>query len=209
MLPLMLDPRRLRLLLIGDGAAALRRLELLDEAGASDLAVHAPHPQPSLARAAGPRLVARLPEAAELAAARLVFISERDAPYAEALAAEARSAGALVHVEDAPDLSEVQAPAVLRRGDLVIAVSTGGASPGLAVAVKRFLGHVFGPEWRDHLDAVAALRRGWRDAGADGERVAQWTASWLGRQGWLPAASEHDAAPPEPLASLPRKTARR
>jgi precorrin-2 dehydrogenase/sirohydrochlorin ferrochelatase len=76
---------------------------------------------------------------------------------------------------------------VLRRGELLIAVSTGGKSPGLAAQIKRFLGTLFGREWREHLDELARLRRAWRDSGADGATVAQWTEAWVVRQGWLPA----------------------
>lgn len=187
MLPLVLDASRLKLLLVGAGDAAERRLAWLDAAGAIDLALHAEAPSPALARAAGHRLIARLPTETELGAAQLVFISERDAPYARSLAVAARAAGALVHVEDAPALSDVHVPAVLRRGELMITVSTGGASPGLAVQMKRFLGLLFGPEWQGRLDDLAALRRGWREDGADAETVARRTEEWISRQGWLPA----------------------
>ncbi|MGO8914776.1 MAG: bifunctional precorrin-2 dehydrogenase/sirohydrochlorin ferrochelatase [Stellaceae bacterium] len=197
MLPLVLDLGRLKLILIGDGAAAARRLGLLDAAGAVDLTVYAEAPSAALARAAGSRLVQRLPTAPEMATARLVFISDRTAGYCRELAALARALGALVHVEDEPALCDVQAPAVLRRGDLTIAVSTGGKSPGLAVQVKRFLGTLFGPEWQGRLDALAAQRRGWRARGADAETIARWSESWVGRQGWLPAdeTTSAEAAP--------------
>ncbi|HXY99163.1 MAG TPA: NAD(P)-dependent oxidoreductase [Stellaceae bacterium] len=187
MLPLVLDLGRLKLILIGDGEAAERRLGLLDAAGAADLTVHAEAPSAALALAAGSRLVRRLPTTQEMAAARLVFISDRTAPYCRALAGLARMLGALVHVEDQPALCDVQAPAVLRRGDLTLAVSTGGKSPGLAKQVKRFLGALFGPEWQERLDALAALRRGWREGGADAETVARWSESWVAGQGWLPS----------------------
>lgn len=192
MLPLVLDLGRLKLLLIGEGAAAERRLALLDAAGAADLAVHAEAPSPALALAAGSRLVRRLPSTQELAAARIVFISDKGAPHCRDLAVTARAAGALVHVEDKPGLSDLQSPAVLRRGDLTIAVSTAGKSPGLAVQVKRFLARVFGSEWQGRLDALAALRQGWRADGGDAETVSRWTADWICRQGWLPAATAHD-----------------
>lgn len=187
MLPMALDLARLKLALIGGGAAAERRLALLDEAGAADLAVYAETPSAALARAAGARLVRRLPTAPELATARVVFISDKASPHCRDLAAAARAAGALVHVEDAPALSDIQAPAVLRRGELTIAVSTGGQSPALAGQVKRFLGGLFGPEWQGRLDELAALRHGWREGGADPETVIRWTEEWVGRQGWLPA----------------------
>jgi precorrin-2 dehydrogenase / sirohydrochlorin ferrochelatase len=192
MLPLVVDLAGLRVLLIGDGAAALRRLELLDEAGARDLAVYAERPAPALARRAGNRLRRRRPTSAKLAPARLVFISDRGAPATPGLAATARAAGALVHVEDAPALSDLQAPAVLRRGALTIAVSTGGASPGLAVQVKRFLNRLFGPEWGERLDRLAALRQDWRRSGADAATLSRRTEAWIERQGWLPREPEDE-----------------
>jgi precorrin-2 dehydrogenase/sirohydrochlorin ferrochelatase len=87
----------------------------------------------------------------------------------------------------------MHAPATLRRGDLLIAVSTGGQSPGLAVQVKRFLGALFGTEWQQRLDDLAALRHGWREGGADMETVARWTEEWVGRQGWLPVNNAADS----------------
>jgi precorrin-2 dehydrogenase / sirohydrochlorin ferrochelatase len=197
MLPLVLDVGRLKLLLIGDGRAAERRLSLLDAAGAADLTVYGEAPSAALALAAGSRLVRRLPTTREMAAARLVFITDRNARYCRELAGMARMLGVLVHVEDEPALCDVQAPAVLRRGDLTIAVSTGGKSPGLAVQVKRFLGALFGPEWQERLDALATLRRGWRAGGADAKTIARWSESWVGRQGWLPAddAASAEAVP--------------
>lgn len=194
MLPLVLDVARLPLMLVGNGTAALRRLRLLDEAGAADLVVHAEAAAPDLADAAGNRLVRRLPDAAEIATARLVFIAGMDPARRTALAAEARKAGVLVHVEDEPALCDVHAPAVLRRGDLLIAVSTGGASPALAGHLKRFLGGLFGPEWQRHLADLAALRRTWRATGIDPVTVMRWTEEWVSRQDWLPGHSPPSAA---------------
>src|SRR6185437_10724269 len=147
MLPLTLDLARLKVLVIGEGAAALRRLELLDAAGARDLTLHAERPDPAVAHRAG---------------ARLVFFSDRNAAATPRLAAAARAAGALVHVEDAPALSDLHAPAVLRRGDLTIAVSTSGLSPALALRLKHFLGEIIGPEWGARLARLAVLRQDWR-----------------------------------------------
>jgi precorrin-2 dehydrogenase / sirohydrochlorin ferrochelatase len=196
MLPLMLDLSRLRLILIGDGTQAERRLALLDAADAADLTLYAERPSASLALAAGRRLVRRLPSAPEVAAARIVFISDKNAPYCRTLAATARAAGALLHVEDEPALCDVHAPAVLRRGELTIAVSTGGRAPGLAVQLKRWLGAVFGLEWQGRLDELAALRRRWRANGADPDTLTRWTEAWVESRGWLPldAAVRADAS---------------
>jgi len=188
MLPLSLDLSRLRLALVANGAAALHRLRWLEEAGARRLAVFSAKPSPELARRCGAALVERMPDAAALAGVQLVFIAGVDEPERAALATLARGVGALVHVEDAPALSDLQAPAVLRRGDLSIAISTNGRAPGLAAELKQFLACVFGPAWRGRLDELQALRGRWRAAGAASEAIRRLTAARLARQGWLRGA---------------------
>lgn len=196
MLPLFLDLSRLRLALIGNGDGALRRLHLLEEAGATEIAVFAAAPSSALAAAAGARLQPRWPEAADLASVRLVFIADPPAARKTSLVARARAAGTLVHVEDAPSLSDAQAAAVLRRGALTLAVATGGASPALAQRIRDFLGGVFGPEWQERLDDIAWRRRAWREAGLAPDRIAGLTREWMRRGGWKAMPS-------------PRRTARR
>jgi precorrin-2 dehydrogenase / sirohydrochlorin ferrochelatase len=185
MLPLTLDLSRLRLILVGTSSAAVRRLQLLEEAGAREVAVYSDAPSSELASAAATRLVRRWPVTADLVRAQLVFIADVPEPTRTGLIATARAGGALVHVEDAPELSDAHAPAVLRRGDLVIAVSTGGASPALAVQVRRFLARLFGSEWGGRVAEIAAQRRVWRAAGADHAALVQRTEDWIADRRWL------------------------
>lgn len=185
MLPMTLDLSRLRLALIGAGPAASQRLERLDMAGAVALTVYAPEANDALTTLAGSRLVPRLPHADEFAGIHIAFIAGLAPEAAVAVAAQARAAGAIVHVEDAPDRSDAQMPAVLHRGDLTIAVSTAGRSPGLASEVKRALGYIIGPEWSARLNEISAQRKRWRAAGLDSVAVRQWTADWLAACGWL------------------------
>ena len=192
MLPLLIDLSRLRLLLVGDGGAGLRRLRLLEEAGAADLKIFSDRPTLEFAQAAGARLALRLPSPAELAQAQLVFVAGLPPSQHAALAEAARAVGVIVHVEDDPALSDTQAPAVLRRGALTLAVSTGGASPALAVQLRDFLGDLFGPEWHERLDELSRQRRAWRKAGAAPETIAHLTGEWVRGRGWLPArATRH------------------
>lgn len=174
MLPIVLDLGRCDIVVIGEGAAAVRRRQLLDEAGATRLRLFTP-PQ--------------LPSASELAAARLVFITDRTAPYAADLALRARAGGALVHIEDDAAHSDLHLPAVLRRGNLTMAISTGGASPALAVRLKQALGEWFGPEWRGRTEEIATLRQHWRGAGADARTLKQRTDDLIERRRWLPRLS--------------------
>jgi siroheme synthase-like protein len=185
MLPLSLDLARLNLVLIGQAAPCRRRLALLEEAGARALTIFAAAPSPELARAAGSRLHRRWPSADELRGAQLVFIADVPEPARSALADAARASGAILHVEDAPSLSDSHAPAVLRRGALTIAVATDGTAPGLAAAIKQFLAAIIGPEWSERVEEMHALRRRWRRAGADHAALRRLTAARIGRYGWL------------------------
>lgn len=73
---------------------------------------------------------------AMLAAARFVFLAAEDPTLNRRLAAAARRGGALVNVVDRADLSDFQTPAIVDRGQVVAAISTGGAAPVLAVDIR-------------------------------------------------------------------------
>jgi precorrin-2 dehydrogenase/sirohydrochlorin ferrochelatase len=191
MFPIMLDLSALPLILVGNGPQAVRRLSLLDEDRAGFVTVCAPAPSDALARAAGARLRRRWPTPTEVASAKLLLIADGVEPGALAdIVAVARAAGTLVNVEDRPALSDFHSPAIVRRGDLVMTVSTGGRSPALARRLGRFLGEIFGPEWQARLEDLAALRERWRKGGADPSTVAAWTDAWVERDGQLPSQSE-------------------
>ncbi|MGC8477243.1 MAG: precorrin-2 dehydrogenase/sirohydrochlorin ferrochelatase family protein [Acetobacteraceae bacterium] len=165
MLPVSLNPSRLRLGVLGDGPAAGRRRARLREAGACPLAAGAdPSAWPGL---------------------DLLWIADLPDPEAASLAAAARARGILVNVEDRPALCDFHNAAELRRGDLLVAVSTGGTSPGLAGAIRDRIAGLIGPEWADRLAALAARRAGWRAEGADLAQLAARTRAALADAGWL------------------------
>jgi precorrin-2 dehydrogenase len=189
MFPIVLDLAQARVALVGNGKAALRRLALLDADAAPRVAVYADNPLPELAAAAGGRLRRHLPDADDLAGIHIVFAVDLAPAQLAALSATARGLGALVNIEDQPALSSFHSPSTLRRGDLLIAVSTNGQSPGLARRVRRYLEGLFGVEWQERLDELAALRQGWRAAGAGGSEIVDWTDSWIDRHRWLDESS--------------------
>ena len=75
------------------------------------------------------------------------------------LAAEARALGIPVNVVDVPELCTFIAPAVVKRGALQIAISTGGASPAFAARLRRNLEDQFGDEYARTLEVLRAARR--------------------------------------------------
>src|SRR5204863_181047 len=76
----------------------------------------------------------------------------------EAIFRACRRRGVLVNVMDDPARCDFAAPAVVRRGDLTIAVSTSGRSPALARRLREELEHRFGDEWAEILDVVGDVR---------------------------------------------------
>jgi precorrin-2 dehydrogenase/sirohydrochlorin ferrochelatase len=187
MIPIVVDPRHSTLALIGRGAAAERRLELLLVlAGGGEPAVFSDAPSARLADLACERLCRRLPAASELALFALVWIA--DLPLAEAatLARAARAGGCLVNVEDVVAFCDFHNPSQVRRGDLLLTVSTAGKSPGLAARICAQLAQTFGPEWAERLERIRRKRRAWRREARALDDLARLTNATIDANGWLP-----------------------
>lgn len=69
---------------------------------------------------------------------------------------------------DQPEFSTFAMPAVVSRGGLRVAISTGGASPALASRIRQDLEQVFGPEAADFVEWLAALREEAQSSEPDG-----------------------------------------
>lgn len=95
----------------------------------------------------------------DLQGAIVAYASERDAGVIAALRAEAERERVLLNVVDVPDACTFYAPAVVARGDLQIAIGTGGASPGLAAALRRDLEARVGPEYAPYVAILGAVRQ--------------------------------------------------
>lgn len=185
MIPVIIDPKQVPVALVGRGHAAQRRLELLIEGGAERLTVFADQPSAELAARAGARLHRRLPEVEELSSVALLWIVDLPLAAAAPLARAARAAGCLVNVEDVTPLCDFHNPAQVRRGDLLLTVSTGGRSPGLAARIRAELARAFGAEWADRLNLIAAKRAVWRRPGRSLDDLARLTDATIDANGWL------------------------
>jgi len=184
MFPMLVDLKRAHVALAGNGEAALGRLRMLDAEGA-DVTVYAPTPSDGLAEAAGKRLVRQLPRAEDIGLARVLFVAGLDKADALRLAEEARRAGVFINVEDDPALCDFHVPAIVRRGDLVLTVSTGGASPALARILKRQLEAEFDQSWTARVSEIAEWRRAWRANGISGAEITARTHAAMTERGWL------------------------
>jgi precorrin-2 dehydrogenase/sirohydrochlorin ferrochelatase len=96
---------------------------------------------------------------ADLDGAFICVAHSPDVADRDAIAVAARDRGVLVNVMDDVPNCDFAAPAVVRRGELVLAISTGGRSPALARKVREELERRFGAEWAELLEVLRDVRR--------------------------------------------------
>lgn len=147
-----------RCLLVGGGQVARRKAEGLVACGAI-VTVVAPEVDPGLAVL--PVTVERRAYAAGEAgngAYRLVLTATDDAEVNQAVHDDAEAAGVWVNSADDPDRCTFTLPAVVRRGPLLLTVSTGGHSPAVASWLRGRLSEEYGPEY-EVLVALLAEER--------------------------------------------------
>jgi precorrin-2 dehydrogenase/sirohydrochlorin ferrochelatase len=158
--PVHLDLRGRPCVVVGGGEAALRKVESLLEAGAR-VTVVSPSLVPPLAALAETHEVvhhARAYRPGDLAGAALAYAAVDDPALQTTLAADAAAAGVFLNVVDVPRLCTFIAPAVVRRGPVLVAISTGGTSPALARRLREEIeGHV-GAEYGLAATILAKVR---------------------------------------------------
>jgi uroporphyrin-III C-methyltransferase/precorrin-2 dehydrogenase/sirohydrochlorin ferrochelatase len=145
---------------IGGGEQAIAKVRLMARTPAKVLWFTPDGAPPEAERPQGVDApLARAPSLLDLEGAALVFIALADADQAQAIADRARRAGALVNLVDRPALSDFHTPALVDRGEVVVAVATGGSAPILARDVRARVEAVLPPG----LDLLATLAREVRD----------------------------------------------
>jgi precorrin-2 dehydrogenase / sirohydrochlorin ferrochelatase len=142
---------------VGGGPVAARKAAGLLEAEA-DVLVISPEFCPELERLPGCRLEQRAYTSSVLDTAELAFACT-DSPAVNAqVAADARARGVPCNVADDPDLCDFFVPATLRRGELTIAVGTGGAGPHLAANLRDLLASQIGEPHGILVEELGRLR---------------------------------------------------
>lgn len=139
--PIVMDMADRPVLVVGGGGVAERKVEGLLAAGAR-ITVLAPDLSTRLLAWAGEgriRHVGRAYRTGDLAGYRVAFAATDDGAVNADVAREARERSVWLNAADDPAHSDFILPSVLRRGDIVVAVTTGGTSPALARAVREEL----------------------------------------------------------------------
>jgi len=167
--PINLNISGKKVLVVGGRRIAFRKTEQLVECGAS-VTVVAPEIIDELA-SLDVTCIRRQFEFADLDDIWLVITATGDNVVDQQIYDEASKRRIWVNSADDPARCSFTLPAVLRRGDLMITSSTGGASPALSSYLRNHLTHAFSDEWELIVNELSERRRQIHDQGMSTEDV--------------------------------------
>ncbi len=165
--PVLLDLAGKRCVMVGGGIIAERRVDGLVTAGAR-VTVISPRLTRALAALAAAGRIEHEPREyreGDLEGADLAFVATDAGQVNAAVAHEARTRGVWVNAADDPTHCTFILPALVRRGDLTVAVATGGSSPALARAIREELETYLTDDYTTLASIAAEARREVQAAG--------------------------------------------
>lgn len=181
--PVTLDLHDVTVLVVGGGRIGARKAAGLAAAGArvrlvaSEVSDHVRADDVAEVRA-------RPFDEGDLDDVRLVVTATGDRDVDAAVAAAARARSIWVNAADQPDDCDFILPAIARRGRITFAVSTDGASPALAGALRDVVDELFADDLAAGAESLAAARADVQQRGASTEDV-----DWSGRVDEIIAAN--------------------
>jgi uroporphyrin-III C-methyltransferase / precorrin-2 dehydrogenase / sirohydrochlorin ferrochelatase len=158
--PIFMDLGGQPVVVIGGGKVAERKIETLLEAGAR-ITVVSPEATDLIARRAAEGRIGlslRPYRTGDLQGCRLAYAATSDPEVNQAVRREAADSGIWLNAVDLPDLCDFITPAIVRRGDLTIAVSTNGRCPALAREIREEIERQYGPEYAEEVERRGRLR---------------------------------------------------
>lgn len=159
-LPINLDIRGKKVVIVGGGAVAERKCLTVLSAGGC-VTVVSPTLTDTLRGLSEQGGIEHLPmeySCGDLEDAFLVFAATSDSGVNAKVAEEARIRGIMADITGAPDLGRFTSPALVNRGELLITVSTGGESPALAAKIREELDEQYGPEYSGFVRILGRVR---------------------------------------------------
>jgi len=158
--PIFTDIYGRSVIVIGGGRIAERKVAALLEAGGRVTVISPTFTDPliRLGETGQIQLIKRSYREGDLEGAWLVIAATGDEQVNRTIHREAQTKQIFCNVVDVPDLCSFQVPAVIRRGSLQIAVSTGGLSPALARQIRLKLQDEYGEHYELFLAGLGELR---------------------------------------------------
>ncbi len=155
--PVMLNLKNRKVLFIGGGWETEHKVKGLLEAGAI-LTLLSPYSHPELEQNNAITWCKRTFEVDDLNGIWFVMAHTKDKADNTAIYAACEARGILCNCVDDPDRCSLILPSVVRRGDLIIAISTSGTAPALGVRIKQKLNLEYGQEYTVFLEILRSMR---------------------------------------------------
>jgi precorrin-2 dehydrogenase/sirohydrochlorin ferrochelatase len=194
--PMFLKLEGRRCLVAGAGNISESKIRSLVAAGA-DVRVVAPHATPAVAGWARVGVISwegRTFAATDLEGVFLVIAATSSPVVNELIFAEAQRRSILCNSVDDPEHCDFYYPAVVRRGQLQFAISTGGNSPALAQRLRRELEAQFGAKYAGWVEELGDLRQQVFADNADADGRRELLHRLASRQAFEAAQSESQSA---------------
>ena len=163
--PMNIELKNVRCVVLGGGHVALRKVKTLLSAEA-EVMVIAPEAEPGILELAAQGKISYSRASytrGDLMGAKLVILATNDSAVNNAAGDEAREFGILVNAPKEPERSDFSVPASVRRGSLLLTVSTGNNSPGLSRYIREKLEEDFPEVLSEWLEVLHALREEMKD----------------------------------------------
>jgi precorrin-2 dehydrogenase / sirohydrochlorin ferrochelatase len=166
--PVFWDIKDKKCVVVGGGGVAARKIKRLKDCGARVVVV-SPHLTDDLTAMKIENMIDHIAadyHVRHLDGAVLVIGATDDEKINAAVSQDARSLGIPVNIVDDPQKCDFILPAVVERGDLALAIGTGGKSPALARHLREELEDKYGAEYEVLLNILGNLRPSMKNSGA-------------------------------------------
>jgi precorrin-2 dehydrogenase / sirohydrochlorin ferrochelatase len=167
---------QVRCVVVGGGAVAERKVNDLLAGGARPHVISPTLTEALVTWRDRDRIehAARVYRSGDLDGAFLAVAATSDRATNATIAEEGARLGILVNIADDPASGNFHTAAAVRRGDLLLAVSTGGGSPTLTARIRRELEARYGDEYAGLLTLLRTLRAGPARALQPEQRTTLW-----------------------------------
>jgi len=165
--PVFWDVQDKKCVVVGGGEVALRKVERLLDCGAQ-VSIVSPKLLAELTSLKAENAIEHIAadyDIAYLAGAALIIGATDDEKTNAAISADARSLGIPVNIVDDPQKCDFILPSIVERGDLTIAIGTGGKSPALARYLREKIEDKYGIEYEILLNILGSLRAKMKESG--------------------------------------------
>lgn len=158
--PVLINLQTFPCLVIGGGKVAYRKTTTLQNFNAN-ITVLSPRickPLKELAKKSKIKIIQKSYKKEYLKGFQIIFCATDNQKVNQAVYKDCKEENKLINVADVPDLCDFILPAIVKRGDLTISVSSQGTAPFYASSIKNKLNHIFPTYYEDIADLAGEYR---------------------------------------------------